>query len=52
MIGVELKWVEHDQVTEGKGRELLENSYLTIQPRFSTLTEDSRRQRRLDTIQK
>jgi hypothetical protein len=31
LIGVELtKWVEHDQVTEGRGRELLENSYLKI----------------------
>lgn len=30
-IGVELtKWVEHDQVTDSKGRELLENSYLRI----------------------
>jgi hypothetical protein len=30
-IGVELtKWVEHDQVTDGRGRELLENSYLKI----------------------
>jgi hypothetical protein len=30
-IGVELtKWVEHDQVTDGRGRELLENSYLEI----------------------
>jgi hypothetical protein len=31
VIGVELtKWIEHDQVTEGRGRELLENSYLKI----------------------
>lgn len=31
VIGVELtKWVEHDQVEGGRGRELLENSYLKI----------------------
>jgi hypothetical protein len=31
VIGVELtKWVEHDQVEDGRGRELLENSYLKI----------------------
>ncbi|HVO64545.1 MAG TPA: hypothetical protein VMT53_26730 [Terriglobales bacterium] len=30
-IGVELtKWVEHDQVTDARGRELLESSYLRI----------------------
>jgi len=30
-IGVELtKWVEHDQIEGGRGRELLENSYLNI----------------------
>jgi hypothetical protein len=30
-IGVELtKWVEHEQVTEGRGREFFENSYLKI----------------------
>jgi len=30
-IGVELtKWVEHDQIEGGRGRELLENSYLKI----------------------
>jgi len=31
VIGVELtKWVEHGQVTTGRGRELLENSYLKL----------------------
>jgi hypothetical protein len=31
VIGVELtKWVEHDQVTGARGRELLENSYLKV----------------------
>jgi hypothetical protein len=30
-IGVELtKWVEHDQITEGMGRKLLEDSYLAV----------------------
>jgi len=30
-IGVELtKWVEHEQITEGSGRKLLEDGYLTV----------------------
>jgi hypothetical protein len=30
-IGVELtKWVEHDQITDGRGRKLLEDSYLAV----------------------
>jgi hypothetical protein len=30
-IGVELtRWVEHDQITNGRGREFFENSYLKI----------------------